>query len=47
MEKDDLSNKFGREFNISFTLLCYPLQLFMFQSEIHMKTLPIVTSPSE
>ena len=43
MEKNNLVNKFGREFNNDFTLLCYPLQIFKFLTEIHMKTPPNVT----
>ena len=42
MEKYNLVNKFGREFNNVFTLLWYPLQIFKFLTEIHMKTAPLV-----
>ena len=42
MEKYDLVNKFGREFNNVFTLLQYPLKTFKFLTEIHMKTPPLV-----
>jgi len=42
MEKYTLVNKFGREFNNVFTLLWYPLQIFKFLTEIHMKTPPLV-----
>ena len=42
MEKYNLVKKCGREFSDAFTLLCDPLPIFKFLTEIHMKTLPLV-----
>ena len=47
MEKYNLVKKCGREFSDAFTLLCYPLPIFKFLTEIHMKTPPIVTPLSK
>ena len=38
MEKYNLVNKFGREFNNAFILLFYTLQLFKMLTDIHLKT---------
>ena len=47
MEKYNLVNKFGRQFNNAFILLFYTLQIFKLLTDIHWKTPSIVTPLSK